>query len=130
MRIVNPDTGQEFYLSRLKDGKAPKHIQKTKPVLLIIDKNQLDLYSNPRKSNYAYVHFYGEWMACRDHSIAECGTINCQILDFGRPYKPRKVIEVSPIITVSKHDHKLAQQKEMKPVKEVVIIKKKQHVIQ
>lgn len=96
MRIANPETGEEFYISRIKENNPPKYIDRIKPVELTIDHEEYTMYCNPRKSQYAYILITGTYYACRNLKILECVGINLQIISEGLPFKarPREAIPV------------------------------------
>jgi hypothetical protein len=94
MRIQRSD-GVEFYLGRIKDNRLPGHVKKNSPIYIIIEKLRVAVFSNPRKSHYAYCQALGdeEWFAIRDHNIADKDS---QVMKFtithaGRPFKSRKI---------------------------------------
>lgn len=92
MRVVNNTTGDEFYLSRIKNNIQPKYTHRIRPVQITINKEEYDLYCNPRRSQYAYINlipFDGWWYACRQLDILKCTGDPLEIIDFGRPFKER-----------------------------------------
>lgn len=109
MRITRADD-INFYLGRIKDNKLPSHVKKTKPVQIVIENKLITVFSNPLKSNYAYLQALGddEWFACRDHRIADEDSKKFIffISHRGRPFKRREqqIVEVKqrPIKIVKK----------------------------
>jgi len=94
MRIQRSD-GVEFYLGRIKDNRLPGHVKKNSPIYIIIEKLLVAVFSNPRKSHYAYCQALGteEWFAIRNHAIASpvSQTMEFTITHTGRPFKKRKI---------------------------------------
>jgi hypothetical protein len=92
MRILRAD-GAQFYLGRIKDNKLPGHVKKTKPVQIVIENKVISVFSNPLKSNYAYLQALGddEWFAVRDHKVADTTSQQCTFIikNHGRPFKRR-----------------------------------------
>lgn len=130
MRIINPTNNLEFYLSGIKDNKPPRHLSRVRPVNITIEKQTYDCFSNPNKSNYAYILFGDKWLACRDHRVAHCGAQNLIILNMGRPYKPRskdKPVQNAPVIDIAVKDQVIKPLRfaENRPI---IVIKKEQHI--
>lgn len=100
MRIANPETGEEFYISRIKENNPPKYIDRIKPVELTIEHDDHPIYCNPHKSQYAYILITGTWYACRNLKILDCVGISLHMISEGLPFKarPRVPLVQEPVV--------------------------------